>query len=338
MLEPPDIATDTLSACLRNTYGLHITDITFLPLGADVNTAVYRAVADDATPYFLKLRSGGLEEAAVTLPRLLRAQGIQQVITPVETCAGKLWTVVDGFIMTLFPFVVGQDGYERRLTDQQWVELGTVLRALHSMDLPVALMETIPREEFAPHFRDLVRLFQQQAGTVTFADPIAAQMATVMQEQRDIITKLVNRAERYANKLRARLDGIPCVPCHADIHAWNVLIDESGKLYVVDWDTLIIAPKERDLMFIGAGIGDADWSDPRSAALLYQGYGPTEVDATAIAYYRYQRIVEDFAAYGEQLLLTDEGGDDRAQSLRYFASQFEPGDVVEIAFATDSER
>jgi len=55
----------------------------------------------------------------------------------------------------------------------------------------------------------------------------------------------------------------------------------------------------------------------------------------ALAYYRYERIVEDIAAYGEQLLLTDDGGADRAQALRYFLDQFEPNDVVEIAYRTD---
>ncbi|WP_394355812.1 phosphotransferase family protein [Candidatus Trichorickettsia mobilis] len=45
--------------------------------------------------------------------------------------------------------------------------------------------------------------------------------------------------------------------CHTDIHGWNLLIDKDGALYVVDWDTLIFAPIERDLMFIGTSIGDS---------------------------------------------------------------------------------
>lgn len=336
MLEPPDISPDILKACLRDAYGLHITDITFLPLGADINTAVYRVVADDATSYFLKVRTGGLEEAAVTLPYLLSAQGIEQVIAPIETSARLLWTGMENFIATLFPFVTGQDGYERHLTNGQWIELGTVLRALHATDIPPDIASTIPREAFDPHFRNLVRSFQGQAEVTDYADPVAARMATLLRERRDTITKLVNRAEQYAEQLRIRYDELPFVPCHADIHAWNVLIDDSGTLHVVDWDTLIIAPKERDLMFIGGGIGGADWSDPRTAALFYQGYGQVEVDTIAIAYYRYERIVQDIAAYSEQLLLTDEGGDDRAHSLRIFASQFEPGNVIEIAFASDA--
>jgi spectinomycin phosphotransferase len=69
--------------------------------------------------------------------------------------------------------------------------------------------------------------------------------------------------------------------------------------------------------------------------LFYQGYGPTQIDATALAYYRCERIVQDIAAYCEQILLTDEGGEDRENGLRQLTRQFLPGGVVEIAFRSE---
>jgi len=70
--------------------------------------------------------------------------------------------------------------------------------------------------------------------------------------------------------------------------------------------------------------------------LFYQGYGATDSDPMALAYYRVERIVEDIAAYCEQLLLTDQGGDDRAEGLRQLVGQFEPGQVIEVAFMSDT--
>lgn len=54
MLESPDLQDKDIVDCLENEYELAITSIDFLPLGADLNTAVYRvSTADDS--YFLKL-------------------------------------------------------------------------------------------------------------------------------------------------------------------------------------------------------------------------------------------------------------------------------------------
>ena len=40
MLEKPALTDECLRDCLVNAYGLTVAEITFLPLGADVNTAV----------------------------------------------------------------------------------------------------------------------------------------------------------------------------------------------------------------------------------------------------------------------------------------------------------
>jgi spectinomycin phosphotransferase len=103
----------------------------------------------------------------------------------------------------------------------------------------------------------------------------------------------------------------------------------------VDWDNSILAPKERDLMFIGGGIDDI-WKNEQQEAMFYEGYGKTEINLPALAYYRYERIIEDLAVICEQLLLTDEGGADRERSYGWFTSNFESGSTIEIARKTDS--
>jgi spectinomycin phosphotransferase len=56
MLEKPDLQDDRIITCLNDEFGLHVAQLAFLPLGADRNTAVYRGLAEDGTPYFVKLR------------------------------------------------------------------------------------------------------------------------------------------------------------------------------------------------------------------------------------------------------------------------------------------
>ena len=83
---------------------------------------------------------------------------------------------------------------------------------------------------------------------------------TAAKFQSSEILKLVERAEKLAITLQKQSPEY--ILCHADIHGWNLMIDKEGALYIVDWDTLIFAPKERDLMFIGADI----WNSGRTAS------------------------------------------------------------------------
>jgi len=145
--------------------------------------------------------------------------------------------------------------------------------------------------------------------------------------------ELVNRSEQLALALKAQSPEF--ILCHADIHAWNLLIDASGALYMVDWDTLIFAPKERDLMLVGAGLGGHGHSLKEEQTLFYRGYGPTQIDPIGIAYYRYERIIEDIAVYCEQIFLSDKGGQDREQSLEYLKFNFLPNGTIAIARQSD---
>jgi spectinomycin phosphotransferase len=332
MLEKPDVSDETLRVCLRDHYGLHVTQIVFLPLGNDVNTAVYQVVAAEGTWYFLKLRSGAFDETTVTIPRFLHDLGIMQIIPPIATTAGGLWTRVDGFAVILSPFVVGRNGCETPLSERQWIEFGAALRRIHTVAVPPSLGAAIPQERYSPHWRDFVTSLQARVEETVFTEPVAAALAAFLHERREEISHLVARAEALAATLRTRPPAH--VLCHADIHAYNVLIATDGALSIVDWDTLIVAPKERDLMFIGGGIGGV-WNSAEEEAWFYQGYGRTEIDRIALAYYRYERIVEDIAAYGEELLLTEAGGADRERGLKSVLSQFDANNVVEIAYRTD---
>jgi spectinomycin phosphotransferase len=332
MLEKPELPDEQLIACLQRDYGLRIIQVEFLPLGNDMHTAVYRVVADDARPFFLKLRSGDFDQISVAIPRLLSDQGMAQIIAPIATSTGQLWSRVDGFAVILSPFVDGQNGFEVTVSDRQRTALGAALKRLHTLTVPEELVQGIPREAYAPYWRDMVRGFQARAEDSAFSEPVAAQLTALLRAKRAVIDRLILRAEQLASLLQTQ--ALDHVLCHADIHAGNLLIDANGSLYIVDWDTLIMAPKERDLMFIGAGIDDA-WHNTHEQALFYQGYGATEVDRRSLAYYRYERIVEDIAAYCQQLLLTDQGGKDRQEGLRQLTSQFQPGSVIEIAFASE---
>lgn len=336
MLEKPDLPDQRIITCLRDDYGLQVAELAFLPLGADQNTAVYRAIATDARPYFVKLRRGVFDEIAVTLPRFLSDRGLQQAIAPLSARTGQLWASLGAFTVILYPFVKGRNGYEQNFSAQHWHDLGAALKCLHTTTPPPALLERILQETYSPQWRVSLRMSLERAVEDDFTDPVAVRLAAVLQARRDEIMDLIGRAERLAQTLQAHPPKF--VVCHADVHAGNVLIDDRGALYIVDWDAPILAPKERDLMFAGGGQGFRGHAVAEEEALFYQGYGETRVDPIALAFYRYERIIEDLAIFSEQILLTHEGGDDRGQALRYLLSNFQPGNTIEIACRSDRTR
>ncbi len=333
MLEKPDLSDDRITSCLQHDYALRVSYIDFLPLGVDVNTAVYRAVAGDGVQYFVKLRRGPFDETSVTVPRFLSTLGIPQVITPIRTCSRQLWARFDAYTVVLYPYRPGLDGYVIPLSDHQWAQLGAALRGIHTAVLPETLARRIPRETYPGCWRDHVRMYQARiAAGMDYSDSVAAQAAAFLHQARDMVSHVVERAERLGNALRTR--PLEHVLCHGDMHPGNVLIAGDDSLYVVDWDTLIYAPKERDLQFFG-GDSQSAWRSAREESLFYWGYGRTDIDRVALAYYRFERIVEDVAAYCEQLFLTSEGGEDRQQGLEYMMSNFLPGHDFEVAYRSD---
>ena len=302
----------------------------FLPIGADVNTAVFRVISEGGAIYFLKLRKGDFDPLTVTIPQYLQSRGNQAIIAPLETKARQSWVRLDEYALILYPYIEGKNGYQVKLSDAQWLDFGTALKAVHSTHLPAALADRLPRETFSPRYREMVRVFMAQAERERFTEPVANKTAAVMRARRAEIGQMVERADQLGRLLQNR--SLEMVLCHADIHAGNLLIAADQALYIVDWDNPVFAPRERDLQLIG---GCSTWNSPREEEWFYQGYGLAALDRAALAYYRYERIIQDIAAYGEQLLLSEAGGDDREQSFGYFSSQFFPGHEVEIAIRTD---
>ena len=330
MLEKPDLPDQAILACLQREFGLQVEEFSFLPIGADLNTAVFRVDAVGREVYFLKLRKGDFNEIAVQVHRLLSSAGISAVIPPIPTRVGQLWARLGEYAVVLSPFIQGKDGYEVKLSERQWVDFGSALRAVHTVRVPSELAERIPGEDYSARERDRVRRFQQLVENQEFTDPEAREMARVMRREREVIDQAVGRAEELAAVLRLRWREY--VLCHADIHPGNLLLPDETSLYIVDWDSPNFAPPERDLILIG---GCATWNNPAEIASFYQGYGSYEVDWAAMAYFRYERMIADFSAFGQQLLLSTDGGADRVQGLAWFKSNFLPGHELELAREAD---
>ncbi len=319
--------------CLNTSYGIAATNLIRLSLGADMNASVFRAETRDGKAYFVKLKYGHQYDLGVAILNLLHDEGIQQIIPTIKTFQGLATQHIDQHTLIVYPYIENQNGFSQILTDDQWIILGSVLRKVHEFKMPMAIQKQIKREDYSAKWQNTVRSLYDLIETKTNEDPWAKKLIRFMKEHKKEIYRLLDGAKLLGQKIQQESSGTAeFVLCHADIHGGNVLIGENGSIYIVDWDQPVMAPKERDLMFIGGGVANV-WNNPHEEEFFYKGYGKTKINMPILAYYRHERIVEDIAEYAHEFLLTATN-EDRPEMYNQFVAMFEPRGVVDIAFRT----
>ena len=334
MREPPKLADTTIAETVRAHYGISIVAITFLPIGNDSDTYVYRVETTDGAAYFLKIRNRqGFSPASLVVPRYLCDTGVPHIPAPLMTTSQRPWVMVNDFALTLYPFIDGRIGGDVGMSEQQWIELGRTVKQIHMSQLPPDIKKVVPHETFVPPKRSVVTKLEKAIDGEAPADPAQREFAAFWKSRRDVIDRVVNRADTLGRQLREAAP--PMVLCHADLHTRNVLLEGNKQFWVIDWDETVLAPKERDLMFFVGGIM-RELLQPHHTEYFFRGYGDTAIDPDALIYYRNAWAVQDIAADGDQVFFRPDLSDaSRQDAVRMFKLLFEPGNIVAIASAKD---
>jgi len=340
-----EITANTIRT-IETKYNIEITHLEQLFLGADKDTFAYKIFVKNGTCYFLKIRTGDFNEASIIIPYLLYKKTGGHIIPPIKTIDDRLYIKTPEFTIILYPFIQGKSGKEIDLSAEQWIEFGKTLRIIHSFtELQLQKskfsfqIENIPREKFDEIWLTRLEKIMDELDTVQTGNQIVENFINMLEARRPIITEMMQRAGKLLNEINDyETDycmAIKYCLCHADIHAANILITEND-FYIVDWDTMIMAPKERDLMFIGGGVA-GKWNTQNETDLFYRGYGECEkINRKILDYYRYIRIIEDIVVYWDQFFADGVSDKNRESITEKVESGFLPGNVAEMAFKTDN--
>jgi spectinomycin phosphotransferase len=329
MIEKPDIRDEKIITALNENYSIQISNIEFLPVGNDATAFSYRAKVGDGNSYFLKLKTNFSNPAALFVPRFLRDSGIGQVVAPVPTRTQKLCADMDGFTLILYPFIFGEEAMQVGMSDDQWTELGSVLKRIHGTGLPADISRYVRREDFVPKWSDLARDLHRQVNIRNFDARHQKELASFWREKNETIRTLIERTEAIGQHLQ-RAD-LEFVLCHSDIHTANILLTPDRNMFIVDWDEALFAPKERDLMHVL----DGNSIRTREEHMFFSGYGPVEINQPALAYYRYEWCVQEIGDFGNRVFLTEKTGENTKQdAVEGFKELFSQGDVIERALNT----
>ena len=226
--------------------------------------------------YFLKVYDRELkmaENSLRLLDRQLRILAYLQNATalrdricyPIPAADGSLFVKRPGVVYTVFNRIAGKTvGWERDFTPAEEEQLIGLLTDLHAVDVS-PIFSLCPRESFdLSWLEEIPRMFRE---SLTQAP---AEFARMSQEYGDAVEKQADAARSLAASLRS--SQIPYVLCHTDAHAGNLMAESQGRMILIDWENMILAPKEADLFMYGESAFFSRFPEASSAHPLAMRY------------------------------------------------------------------
>jgi hypothetical protein len=268
VLTPPDdLPEDMLVSALARGWDVAVASMTYRAVGFGSH---HWAVTDTAgTRWFvtadeLENKRHGLGEpldaafgrlrASLAAARDLRDCGAAFVVAPVPAADGEpLVRTGDRFAAALYPFIDGQSF--------AWGEFSTPAHRRGTLDLviathaaPAAASRHAMTDDFAIPHRDELEAALGSAGHVADCGPYARPAALLLAGSAAPIRRLLARYDELVAQSRSRPAAM--VLTHGEPHPGNTMLTAGGWL-LIDWDTALVAPPERDLWSLDPGDGSA---------------------------------------------------------------------------------
>ena len=321
---------DRLAAWVAQDFGLTLVSAVPVGHGADAAAQLWRATTVDGAAYAVKL-SGGGTPAGLLVPARLARRGVPGIVTPLTTRDGQVYAVHEGRRLTVVPWASDERAPAGDMRPAHWRRYGRALAATHAVPVTDELA-TLPREDHthaavgAATRRTDRRLRAVDGRT---ADRWSRQVAQRWREAAADIATLLDRVDRLGAELRELPADL--VLCHGDPHLGNLLLGPDGQVWLVDWDDAVLAPRERDLMFVfGGGPAFAPPTGVDEAAFL-AGYGPVRPDPLRLAYHLGVRALDDIWSWAADVADASLPEADRVRALAIVDGLLSPVGLVSLA-------
>jgi Phosphotransferase enzyme family len=271
VLTPPDGLTDAaLTAALRRCWDLRISSLTYLAVGwgshhweaagpsgpsgpsgprwfVTVDDLEHKKFSEDEplTAAFSRLR------ASLTAAADLRGCGATFVVAPTATADGEPVTrLSDRFAMAVYPFMDGQSFTWGEFPDwHRWAMLGLVT-GVHTA--PAAARQHALADDFTVPYRAELEA-ACEPGAPAAGGPFAPTSSDLVRQNGAAIRRLLARYDGLVTLARSSVSR--AVLTHGEPHPGNTMLTAAGTWLLIDWDTALIAPPERDLWSLDPGDG-----------------------------------------------------------------------------------
>ena len=326
---PADLETTVVAEAAASGWGLHLTALSYAALGGGSHH--WTATTPDGVRYFLTVDDlldkpwlgTDTESAFLGLQgtfgaaRQLREQArLGFVLAPTRSADGQsVHRLTPRYSLAVFPFVEGETGsWGDDLPPDHRDQILRMVANLHGAT-PAVRSLARPRESEVydrEHLENALRALDQPWDGGPFAEPARQALAA----QVSLVQGWLADFDRLAAYVAA--SGADRVITHGEPHGGNIM-RIAGELLLIDWDTVALAPRERDLWMLDDG-------SPQALAAYTQATGYTP-DARAVRYYRLAWRLADLSGFTRTLRSAHQpdGNAERAWSSLQLVLDSAPG-------------
>ncbi len=330
----PVIEGAVLVERVRTDFEINLTSMSQVVGGQDSDAVVFRATTE------------GGATLAVKVSRSARVQGLLAAAALASSCApgipaplpaanGRPYTTWQGRTVSLTPWITGRSAYQHGLGAEHWREFGRLLARIHGAPLSGTSREHLPVEDYREPAAAAVRAIDQRiraAEGISRTDSLDSSADQLIREWRAAsgsIALILEHIPSLGAELRAQPAALAA--SHGDAHLGNVVLDDDATLWLLDWDEVTWAPRERDLMFLKGGVLSDAPVTPEQQGWFFQGYGPAEIDARRLAYYRCSWAAQDLASFAARIFDQPDRSAASEEALGFIRGILSPTGIVRLA-------
>ncbi|GAC1634499.1 MAG: hypothetical protein NVS4B11_36480 [Ktedonobacteraceae bacterium] len=252
---------------LLEHWNVHVTNIHFIPIG---ESAYSYKIETENISYYLKIidrqtasghRTAAHMEFSLSLQRFIGEHPSSAILVPIpqQTTQGLLYASYASLLFALYTLIGGTtlgDAYPMSAALVR--RIGETLAALHRVQIPATLQQKAPLDNLMASFDEGLLADLAAIEGISTQDALHLQrLREIVSPWREYIRAFLMRSREYREK--AQQIPNPLVVCHGDAWGGNIIPSPSGKLVLIDWESSVMAPPERDV-FIYIGYNNDDFT------------------------------------------------------------------------------
>lgn len=266
LTRPDDLADSSLMDLLSDGWCISVSSVEYMPVGfgshhwavsggdrrwfvtVDDLDAKRRRADEPRTPIHARLH------AALATALTVAERGLSFVVAPVPTNdSGVLRRLDDRYAVAVYPYIEGTSHTwgDFETVDQRLAVLALIAQLHDFADL--ASTDAMVDDLVVPRVEDLLRL-TDDLGRSWDSGPYGEPARALLARHAGGLERLLMHYERLARNISERPERM--VLTHGEPHIGNTIVAGDNWL-LVDWDTTLVAPPERDLWTVAGNDASA---------------------------------------------------------------------------------